>query len=146
MSYNITCSTKILTLTIAPSFNFKWSSLWICYCPRCVRFTAPSGRVGALFFLRRQMYTFGRTFIKKDLNLCLPLNYYAKIIVELGKIQKRNSTVLRCYAYNQTKYFAISINVIEHLFLLDILKLLAMVANLVSISDRWFFILCYRWL
>ena len=63
------------------------------------------------------MYTFGGTFIKKDLNLCLPLNYYAKIIVELRKTQKRDSTVLRCYAYNQTKYFAISISIIEQSFL-----------------------------
>ena len=33
---------------------------------------------------------------QKDLILCLPLQYYAKVIVELGKTQARNSAVLRC--------------------------------------------------
>ena len=32
---------------------------------RFVNFTVPSGRRGALFFLRGQMYTSGSTFIKK---------------------------------------------------------------------------------
>ena len=31
---------------------------------RCVHFTVPSGRRGALFFLWEQMYTSGSTFIK----------------------------------------------------------------------------------
>ena len=31
---------------------------------------------------------------QKDLNLCLPLCYYAKVIVELEKMQTMNSTVL----------------------------------------------------
>ena len=37
----------------------------ICYAARCIYFTVPSGRKGALVFLRGQMYTSGSTFIKK---------------------------------------------------------------------------------
>ena len=44
---------------------FSKHPLWICYAARCVHFTAPSGRRGALFFLMEQMYSSGRTFIKK---------------------------------------------------------------------------------
>ena len=50
------------------SFTFIYFSLhplWICYAARCVHFTVPSERRGALFFLWEHMYTSGSTFIKK---------------------------------------------------------------------------------
>ena len=37
----------------------------ICYAIRFVCFTVPSGRRGALFLLRRQIYKSGSAFIKK---------------------------------------------------------------------------------
>ena len=37
----------------------------ICYAARCVHFTVPSGRTGASFFLRGQMYLSGSPFTKK---------------------------------------------------------------------------------
>ena len=37
MPYSITCSTKILTLAIAPFLFISWCSLWICYGARCVK-------------------------------------------------------------------------------------------------------------
>ena len=49
----------------ATFFYFTLHPLWICYAARCVHFTAPSGRTGALFFLWEQMYTSDSTFIKK---------------------------------------------------------------------------------
>ena len=45
--------------------HFSLDPLWICYAARCVHFTVPSGRRGALFFLWEQMYTSRSTFIKK---------------------------------------------------------------------------------
>ena len=50
------------------SANFAYLRLHplrICYAARCVHFTVPSGRRGALFFLWGKMYTSGSTFIIK---------------------------------------------------------------------------------
>ena len=47
-----------------------------------VHFPVPSGRRGAFFFLRTQVYTFSNTFIK-NLNLYLPLYKHGKVVVEL---------------------------------------------------------------
>ena len=44
---------------------FSLHPMSVCYAARCVHFTAPSERRGALFFLWKQMYTSGSTFIKK---------------------------------------------------------------------------------
>ena len=66
MSYNVTCSTEILTLVSAP---FLFISVGILselgYGVSCVHFTAPLGRKGALFLLGGHMYTSGSTFIKR---------------------------------------------------------------------------------
>ena len=43
---------------------FSFHILWIWYAARCVHFTVPSGRRSALFFLWKQIYTSGSTFIK----------------------------------------------------------------------------------
>ena len=40
-------------------------TMWACYAARCLYSTVPSGRKGALFFLRGQMYTSESTFINK---------------------------------------------------------------------------------
>ena len=62
----ISLSTEILILANSATFvDFSYYPLWTCYAARCVHFTVPSGRRGALFFLRGQMYTSGSTFIKK---------------------------------------------------------------------------------
>ena len=45
---------------------FSLHPLWICYAARCVHFTVPSGRRGALFFLREQMYASSSTFISDN--------------------------------------------------------------------------------
>ena len=42
---------KTLTLAIEPFLFTDWRPLWICYGARCVHFTVPSGRKGAVFFL-----------------------------------------------------------------------------------------------
>ena len=47
----------------------------------------PLGRRGTLLFLRAQIYTFSRY---TQLNPCLPLYYYEKVIVELEKKPKTN--------------------------------------------------------
>ena len=44
---------------------FSLHPLLICYAARCVYFTVPLGRRGALLFLWEQMCTSGSTFIKK---------------------------------------------------------------------------------
>ena len=66
MSYSTTCSTKILTLAIAP-FLFISAGVLCEFVngAKCVHFTVPSGKNGALFHLRGQMYAFSSTFIKK---------------------------------------------------------------------------------
>ena len=48
-------------------FYLLWlaSCLWIGCGSRCWDFTVPSGRKGALFFMRAKMYTFSSIFIKK---------------------------------------------------------------------------------
>ena len=45
---------------------FSLHPLSICCAARCVHFTVPSGRRGALFFLWEQTYTFGSTFIENS--------------------------------------------------------------------------------
>ena len=60
MHESITCSTKILTLTIAPF-------LFLLVGAKCVHFIVPSGGRGTLFFLSAEMYTFSSMFIKKIL-------------------------------------------------------------------------------
>ena len=96
MHESITCSTKILTLTIAPF-------LFLLVGAKCVHFIVPSGGRGTLFFLSAEMYTFSSMFIKKiltDSDFCLAYDY-AKVIDELEKTQTRNSAVLG--VYNETK-------------------------------------------
>ena len=89
----MTCSTKILTLVIAPflfilvvsSVNLQWFQVCTFYCPlrkkRCTIFVE-----GTDVHIQECIH-------QKDLNLCLPLYYYAKVTVELEKSQTRNSTV-----------------------------------------------------
>ena len=90
MLYSITCSTKILTLAIAP-FLFILAEV-LC---KFVNFILPFGRRGTLFFLRAQMYIHIQQHIhQKDLNLCLTSYNYAKVIDELEKTKTRNSAVL----------------------------------------------------
>ena len=62
---------------------FSLHPLWICYAARCVHFTVPSGRRGALFFLREQMCTIGSTFIKKIFSVI--------ILVCIGNTQKNKT-------------------------------------------------------
>ena len=50
---------------IATFIYFSQHPLCIFYTARCVHFTVPSIRRGALFFLRGHMYTNGSRFIKK---------------------------------------------------------------------------------
>ena len=93
MPYSITCSTKILTLAIAPflfilviSVNLLWCQVCTFYCTlRKKRFT--------LFPVGTDVHT-QQHIHQKDLKLCLPLYYYDKVIVELRKTQTRNSTAL----------------------------------------------------
>ena len=70
MSYNVTCSTEILTLVSAP---FLFISVGILselgYGVSCVHFTAPWGDI----------CTHLAAHSSKDLNLCLPLYYYETV-------------------------------------------------------------------
>ena len=63
---------------IATFIYFSQHPLCIFYTARCVHFTVPSIRRGALFFLRGHMYTNDSRFIKK--------------ISSLGNILKKNKT------------------------------------------------------
>ena len=95
MSSSIPCSIKNLTLKLFLfilvgilylSLNLLWCQLCTFYCP-----------------LRKKRYTFvaegtdvhmEQHIHQKELNLCLPLYYNAKVLVELGKTQARNLNVL----------------------------------------------------
>ena len=85
MPYSVTCSTKILTLVIIPLL-FILVGILCEFAKVCVHFTVPSGRKDALFYLRADVHIQQHIY-QKDLNLCLPLCYYAKVIVVLEKIQ-----------------------------------------------------------
>ena len=65
MCYSITCSTVILTLARYHFRLFQLASSVNCHGARCIHFAVSLGRRGALFFLRRQMNTFGSIFTKK---------------------------------------------------------------------------------
>ena len=95
MPCSITCSTKILTLAITTVLFIlhSWRPLQFCDGARCVHFTIPSGRRGALLFPRARMYTFSIKFIK---TIILLSSIYANIFVELEQTQTMNSTVLWC--------------------------------------------------
>ena len=82
MSSSITCSTKILTLVIAPFSLILVDIL-------CEIAMVPG--VYILLFLHQ-----------KDLKLCLRSCDHAKVIDELEKMQTRNSAVL-LGVYNETK-------------------------------------------
>ena len=77
MPYSITRSTKILTLEIAPKYF---------YCPlmkrSCTRLPEETN-----VHIQQLIH-------QKELSLCLPLYYNAKVLVELGKTQARNLNVL----------------------------------------------------
>ena len=85
MPYSITCSTKILTLAIVPLL-FNLVGILCEFAKVCVHFTVPSGRKDALFYLITDVHIQQHIY-QKDLNLCLPLYYYAKVIVVLEKTQ-----------------------------------------------------------
>ena len=94
MPYSIPSSTKILTMATAPflfilvgvlciclSVNLLWSQLCTFYsCLRKKRCT--------LLAEGKDVHT-QQHIHQKDLNLCLPLYYNGKVIVELEKIQTR---------------------------------------------------------
>ena len=77
---------------------FSWCPvcLWICYGARSVYFNVPPGRRGTFFFLREQIYTFSSNH-RKDLNPCLSLYYYSKVIVELENNTNKGVTPRLCY-------------------------------------------------
>ena len=96
MAYSVPSSAKILTLAAAPflfllvgdlymSVSLVWCQVCTFYCPlrkkRCT--LLPEGKN---VHIKQQIH-------QKDLNLCLPLYYYGKVIVELEKTQIRNLTV-----------------------------------------------------
>ena len=109
MAYGITCSTKILALAIAPFLLILVRVL-------CEYVTLPGKILSGFFFqcklycpLRKMRYSYlpkgtgahiQQHIYQKDLNFCLPLYYYAKVIVELEK--HKQGIQLCCGAYNET--------------------------------------------
>ena len=91
MPFSITCSTKILTLAIAP-FNIIFR-----FCP-LIKKKCTLLPEGTYVHIQQHIH-------QKDLTGCLPLHYCAKVvIVELKKKHRRG--IQLCYAYgafNQTK-------------------------------------------
>ena len=97
MPYRIPSSTKLFTLPTAPflfllvvvlclSVNLLWCQMCTFYCSlmkkRCTLLSK-----GTDVHIQQHIY-------QRDLHLCLQLYYYGKVIVELGKTQTRNLTVL----------------------------------------------------
>ena len=95
MPYIIPSSNKTFTLAAALflfaligvlSVNWLWFQVLRFYCPfrkkRCALF-----HEGKDVHIQQHIH-------QKDLNLCLPLYYCGKVIVELKKTQTRNLTVL----------------------------------------------------
>ena len=67
--------------------------LGVCCGASCVHFTVLSRKRGVLFFLPEGKNLHIQQLIHhEDLNLCLPLYCYGKVIVELEETQTRNST------------------------------------------------------
>ena len=95
MSYSIPSFNKILPLTTAPflvpslSANLPWCQECIFYCaPRKKRNTLPPE--GTDINIQQHNH-------RKDLNPCLSLYYYGKVIVELENTQTRNLTVFMVF-------------------------------------------------
>ena len=84
MPYSIPSFTKILMYsgnsTIFVYFSWHPLCLWICYGARNVHFTLYPRRKGTLFFLHIQLHNH-----QNDLNPCLWLYYYGKVIGGLEK-------------------------------------------------------------
>ena len=98
MPYSVPISTKILTLATAPflfisvgilclSVNLLWCQVCTFYCHLRKKrsILLPEGTD---VHIRQHIH-------QKDLNLCLPLYYYGKVIAELEKTQTRNLTQKR---------------------------------------------------
>ena len=95
MSYIITCSTKILTLAIAPFLFISVDVL--------CKFAMMQCEYILLFpqeeeVLKGQIYTFG-SILQKEKNICLPLYYMPRLISNWENTNKESN----CDAYNQTK-------------------------------------------
>ena len=65
MPYSITCSTKILTLAIAPFLFILFGVLCEFAMVPGVYILLTSRRRGTLFFLKARIYTFSSPFIEK---------------------------------------------------------------------------------
>ena len=102
MPYSIFSSTKTLIYfgnsNIFVYFSWLPLCLWFCYGARSVHFTVSPGRKGTLFFLHIQLHNH-----QKDLNPCLLLNYYGKVIVELEKNKQQQQKKTAHGACNLTK-------------------------------------------
>ena len=70
--------------TIFVYFSWHPLCLWICYGVRSVHFTVSTGRKGTLFFLHIELHNH-----QNNLNRCLWLYYYGKVIAELEKKHKQ---------------------------------------------------------
>ena len=93
MLYSITCCTKILTLAIA-SFPFILVGvLRECYGARCAHFIVSSGGRCTLLLEGTHMHI-QQHIHQKDLNLCLTLYCYAKLLLNWKKSPTKNSSVL----------------------------------------------------
>ena len=78
-------STNFCSFGLVFSVSLIWNQMCTFYCPLSGKIcTLPEGTD---VHIRQYIH-------QKDLNLFLPLYYYAKVIAELEKTQTRNSTVL----------------------------------------------------
>ena len=96
MPYNFICSTKILTLAMA-LFLFILVGAFCEFAMVLGEYILLSSQEEEVHFSSwGHKCTHSAANSSKDLNPCLPLYCHPKVIVELEKIQTRNSAVLWC--------------------------------------------------
>ena len=108
MSYSVSCSIKILTLTIALFWFILVGNFCRFYDARCV---------GALFFRRAHVCILNRQ-IQKDLKVCLTSCYYAKVVAKLIKSANKEFSCVVAFIMEPNnafkfQYVLVSVNVSE---------------------------------
>ena len=78
---------------MASSLFILVGTLWE-FGPRCVHFTVPFRKKRSTLLPKGTDLHIQQHIYQKDLNLCLPLYYYAKVIVELEQTQTRSNCVI----------------------------------------------------
>ena len=149
----VSFSTWILILAKCYFPLFHLHPLWIFYVARCIHFTVPWGRIGALFFLWQQMYTSVSTFIRKTKPFSVIRQIASSLVLLLstfdsywwiGPTPSITSTNVYTKRINSATQTRNSNNTLRFQYLWDFNKCLQAIFSQLSFENFWLFLLVAR--